>query len=170
MKIKLLKDIPGYKAGHIFETSEGSLGMHTFGYRNEKQRELCHYHYEYLLEDGWAEEIKDDIDIEEIRKSYKLWSQYPYSMAELSKEEQIFLTAYRIVKAVIEKLNGDWKPNWSESNGIIHLFYNHRHNELGWGLTYSIDYSPSFLLKNVEIAQKVISLCESELYILFGVK
>ena len=51
MKIKILKDIPGYKAGHIHDTDKnGVMGDHSNNtYHSTKG----------LIDEGWAEEVKD---------------------------------------------------------------------------------------------------------------
>lgn len=156
MKIKLLKDIPGYEAG--IYNSEEILGITP----------NAHSVYEIikLIEEGFAEEIKDGIDIEEIRKSRRIDLDKFYG--KITIEELEWFCAYRIVKAVIEKLNGDWK--WKigqESNCFISY-------TLKWSFycdnaSEGIQHTILPYCRNNEISKKVISLCEPELKILFNI-
>lgn len=70
MKIKLLKDIPGYVAGTIVHGINGkSCLIYSPAYAVDNSGDkfnLIKYPFETLLSEGFAEEVKDEIDIEEI--------------------------------------------------------------------------------------------------------
>jgi hypothetical protein len=51
MKIKLLKDIPGYKTGEIVITDDDELGIDG----------NYDYFIPWLLANGWAEEVKEGV-------------------------------------------------------------------------------------------------------------
>lgn len=162
-KIKLLKDIPGYKKGEILETKDEiypTIIFSEIGLGFE-------YNVSRLISHGWAEEIKDDIDIEEIRNDYlevKAGGKY---ITNYSDSDAEWFTAYRIVKAVIEKLNGD----------SIELLYAMWNIDYHFGSkTFAPLHDPTKILNilpmcgSAKIAAEVISLCEPELKVLFGVK
>ncbi len=157
MKIKLLKDIPGYSAGTIQEVPNTTLSGYGHSYKVPT-----------LIERGWAEEIKDDIDIEQIREKKKVYAEFYVGIE--TEEELQFFSAYRIVKAVIEKLNGDWFPFWNNTTQLKYdVGYSNSNNrfELNDCKTYQSNIIPH--CKDEETARKVISLCEPELRILFSV-
>ncbi len=169
MKIKLIKDIPGYKAGEVLE-------FEKLGLERTDSRKACYpdYRADILITDGFAEEVKDEIDIEEIRN--ELYAVRNLRTADnFSHSELEFFTSYRIVKAVIEKLNGDWeykhihegrdyyhKDHWSI---ILRDSEFKADNYLNWSLSSILP-----VIKDNQTAEKVISLCEPELKVLFGVK
>lgn len=169
MKIKLLKDIPGYKAGHVHDTKKnGEMGDHS------------NFHYSSLralIEEGWAEEV-DDIDIEEIRKQYNPYPmnrgvkpQDGYLLPKLTFEEMEWITAYRVVKEVIEKLNGDWKPVWDgEVNHKYEIYYSYPEKQFDSEYQKYNMYQQIPVCKDRKTVKQVISLCEPELKILFGVQ
>lgn len=166
MKIKLLKDIPGYKAGEIL-----SANARDHIYRNSDK------YYEYsvisLMEDGWAEEAKDEIDMEEVRRKIgpfrielsindgfdTTWNQ--------SKEEWDFFKAFLVIKHVIDTLNGEEKINTYHS---YELLFNIDKNKIDIVKTMNNKMSLLPFIKDKQTAEKVISLCEPELRILFSVE
>lgn len=164
MKIKILKDIPGYKTGTEIGSSTTTTYKLFWG-KNE-------FVIEDLINEGFAKEIKDDIDIEAIRIFYHSGGTKNKTMPLLlDNEEREFFNSYRIVKAVIDQLNGDWKPGWNdedEEKYYIHYVYISKKK-------FNIDSNEIFQIsilpycKNYEIAQKVIELCEPELKVLFGI-
>ncbi len=164
MKIKILKDIPGYKAGHTHDTEKnGIMGDHSnFTYSSLK----------VLIEDGWAEEIKDGVDIEAIRNAYigiDAWA--PSIMSPDNLDNRRFYKAYLVVKKVIDRLNGDWKPIYEigmEKYFIIG--YDHNSKEFQWDNGSINQYTILPPCKNSEVTNKVMELCEPELKVLFGVK
>lgn len=154
MKIKLLKDIPQYKAGSICEDVKNL----AFG-----------YYYKQLVEEGFAEEIKDDIDMEKIRKYNSIY--FPALGNSITQIEAEWFTAYRIVKAVMDKLNGDWKPNWEDENTEKYtILYNYDVKSFKTDYNYYRKYLILPSCKDEETAEKVISLCEPELKVLFNIK
>lgn len=160
MKIKLLKNFLDCKVG---DKDEDVTRLAMECYLNK------------LIDDGFAEIVKDDIDMEEIRKSFLIEPHHLYDNEYINlpypnKDEAEWFTAYRIVKAVTDKLNGDWKPDWEDENTekyAILYDYDVKSFEIsGWCLSkYSI--IPNY--KDEETAKKVISLCEPELKVLFGI-
>lgn len=222
MKIKLLKDIPGYKAGEILEGLPSGVLYFTPVYASDKETTRpFSFPVDSLIESGWAEEVKDEhicpfdefsiyhcsgekfkelgnlsaceygtkciqaleayykpvsdeIDIEEIRETF-LQKKYNSlhtkgATMEMSGYEADWFTAYRIVKAVIEKLNGDWKPDWSNIDlDKWTIVYNHedKHFTVNNNQYFECTF---WYLKDQDTTKKVISLCEPELKVLFGVK
>lgn len=175
MKIKILKDIPGIIENTIFiPDKEGKI--HVYGNT---------YKVKMLLDSGWAEEIKNEIDIEAIRKSLKITlmedgigTHYdPIAHPERDKPWDIevneieFFTAYRVVKKVIDILNGDWKPDWEGDNyNKYYIRYDWEDKEFTYDSVKYISFNIFPVCKDNSIAQKVIGLCESELKILFDIK
>lgn len=158
MKIKILKDIPGYKAGEY--ESDGFITGH----------EDYEYSASLLVKNGFAEYIKDDIDIEAIRKSFKpIWLTHDL-IPNNTIEEINFIEAYRIIKAVTDQLNGDWKPDYSISQPKFYVYRTTEYFE--WRISADDGIITSIIpkCKDRETAEKVIELCESELKVLFGVK
>lgn len=174
MKIKITKDIPGYKAGEIIETDYLKMTISETAGRE--------YNVKAFIADGWAEEIKDDIDIEAIRKEIKDsskiavigfdWAEEKESTTEsvvvIPMEFEPFITAYRIVKAVIDQLNGDWNPDWNDYNRKTSIRYDDNNG-------FSVDWFYGRvtiipICKDNKTAQKVIELVTEELKVLFGVK
>ena len=161
MKIKIIKDIPGYKAGEIV-TPDADWMFEKEGFR---------YAIESIIHGGFAEEVKEyEIDMEEIRKQiYRTTCSYcEQSMDKEICSDTAWFTAYRIVKAVIEKLNGEWKATGKSSQKVFYIQFSRM------GKCFFSDYwcDASFsmtAIKDQEISQKVIELCEPELKILFGI-
>jgi len=164
MKIKLLKDIPGYKAGETYATAGEFLSYNT---------QWTPYYWSDLIRDGWAEEIKDDIDIEEIRnkvfKSRDVLSSY-WNEIGITAQESDFFTAYRIVKAVIEKLNGDWKPEMEKISHNDFICWSKVSESFKMNDCSKDHVSVIPYIKDHVVGNQVISLCEPELKVLFGVK
>ncbi len=95
-----------------------------------------------------------------------------------------WITAFEKVNATIKKLNGDWKPDWTDyGKGRVtkkdregynqwkwEIVYNHAPQKVFYGSLCTSDQT-SFLLpcRTVEIAKEVIGLCMKELKILFKV-
>lgn len=174
MKIKIIKDIPGYNIGEVTEEEEGYC---------IKKAGVSSYNTSFLLANGFSEEIKDDIDIEAIRNAALEWECLLFVRPQYEKDgingDIKWLTSYRIVKAFIDHLNGEWKPEWEEIKNSRYLS-----EELKWFITgyhlnieefnvvgyYNQIHSIIPACKDKETAQKVIELCEPELKILFGVK
>lgn len=165
-KIKLLKDIPGYKAGEIMEIA---------------RLDIVHSHLllmAVLEEPAMIEIIKDDIDIEKTREAWKYVTYETDTVSGkkwttlMTKEEAEWFTAYRIVKAVIEKLNDGWKPEWGKIGSYYVVQRRHIGGEEFIIANYNLGYETSILpvFESEETAEKVISLCEPELKVLFGVK
>ncbi len=155
MKIKLLKDIAsvmGGKKGDIL----------TF---NDRPEEFFDVVKTVLLNNGWAEEVKDEIDMDEIRKLSYIGKTVEVQ-DEFSKEELYFIYSYRIVKAVIDKLNREYEGDevkmdieYWEENG----FEIQRYKKTG-----TVSLLP--MMNSTLIAKKVIELCGPELKILFNIK
>lgn len=161
MKIKILKDIPGYKAGEEIHVSDIKDATPEKVFNFTKNDGFA-YDYCFLIKDGFAEEIKDDIDIEAIRNRFNKDEIFPIHSDEIN-----FFNAYRIVKAVIDQLNEDWKPD--EETQTYEIYW--------YGSKERMNVFPSMntrsmnpLCKDKETAQRVIELCEPELKVLFGVK
>ncbi len=155
MKIRINKDIPGYKAGEELKTPENmqivSLG-HT-------------YVVNKLIKEGWAEEVKE-LDIDEIRRYYGGEDSWIISGSSLE-----VYSAFTIVSKVIQTLNGDWKLDWKDYNQAKYaIYYNHEGNE--FEIARYSTYQNSILLycKSQEIAEQVIKLCDKELRLLFNVE
>lgn len=168
VKLKILKDIPGYKAGEILGKSEYSLGVNLCG----KNGVNCHYSYEILIKDGWAEEVKEDeIDIEEIREKYFSINVYAPSIGSPEKSsDRDFYHAYLIVKAVTDQLNGTGKVDWKMDGFKYYIDFHHGIKSFG---VTGQQYNQCQILpicKSEEIAKRVIDLCDPELKILFNVK
>jgi len=108
---------------------------------------------------------KDDIDIEKIRHSFDNIQIYMRGTEDrIPKEELKWFTAYRIVKACIENLNGNEKGGVEIASNKIGGIHSH-----GWkGSDNQTNILP--MMKDKKTAEKVISLCEAELKVLFGVK
>lgn len=167
MKIRILRDIPGYEAG---ETVKLSPDIEYGVFFSQNQR---HVTVKSLIRDGWAEEVKDDIDIEAIRKSFKPMWKTNYLIPNTTIEEIKFIEAYRIVKAVIDQLNGEWEPDWNKKTFFISL--DRISSEIKIGTNHDVNYNirnNSSLLpacRDLMSAYEVIRLCEPELRTLFGV-
>lgn len=168
-KIRILKDIPGYKAGEIFDWGSGLLS-YTHSPSGELDRCIL-YSKKELIDLDFAEEVKDEIDMKEIRKQYEPsrvnWGAgriQTYSVPKMTLEECEWFTAYRIVKAVIEKLNAGEKDTFEIYYVHKNLFSYH-----GGGM---FQKQTGFLpmMASEDIAQKVIELCRPELEVLFGAK
>lgn len=173
MKIKIIKDIPGYKAG--YETDERTMSIHSLNGFD--------YTCEGLITCGFAEEIKDDIDIEAIREKYKLFSVHMNNfdkekthswefLPALNEDEMVFINAYRIVKEVIDQFNCDWKPDWEKSISERKYTPSYDYHDKKWYIQSTGFHIENIFppCKNREDCQKVIELCEPELKVLFGVK
>lgn len=207
MKIKLLKDIPGFKAGEIADLENYDL------IGREKPNTLL-YSARNLIRDGWAEEVKDDehncetpgctgevltalgqktlceynewfketiskyipiietgVDIEEIRKDLTIKEWHANTLGGFGGDDfSKWISAYLVVKAVIEKLNGDWKPDWSNIDlDKWTIMYNHedKHFMVNDNQYFECTF---WYLKDQDTTKKVISLCEPEIKVLFGVK
>lgn len=153
MKIKIIKDIPGYKAGEIIillGDTEDTFG-HIPGYEFTRN---------FLINKGFAEIVKDNIDIEHIRTNIS------YYMDKNSDDFE-FVKSYRIVKAVIDQLE---KYSRQERMYEIGLKIGSNGKFAARGLkgkqvTFSI--LPKGKLSTIE---KVIELCDPELKLLFEVK
>lgn len=160
MKIKILKDIPGYKTGELLEFP---INDYVFG--------IYRYQVSVLIKQCFAEVVKDDTDIEAIRKSwYGMPNLYkPYENGKIINLN--FYYAYLVVKAVVDQLNGDWKPDWqNQKQNKIAICYDHDNNLFK---VNSWNYSQESImpyLENKENGKKVIELCEPELKVLFGIK
>ncbi len=152
IKIKLLKNIPGYKTGEILSEVNSFIGS-----------DAVRYHVNYLIGNGYAEEIQDDIDIEKIRKQ-PLGDGGSDRYIKMTDETFDWYKSFQTIKAVIEKLNGIEKRPSSNCeiyrlNGGFALD-DHLEKRIGW--------LPMCFSK--AIGEKVIALCEPELKVLFGVK
>lgn len=160
MKIKFIKNTQGFAIGDIIKKA----GLASVVYSVSVDE---------LIKNGFAEEIKDDIDIEEIRKTFNFKLSTPSEgfWTSGTKEEMEWFIAYRIVKACIEKLNGDWKFELKE-DGDSNFFIDYRLGE-GFindcGASY-FQHSIIPYCKNSLVTQKLISLCEPELKVLFNIK
>lgn len=125
MKIKLIEDIPGYKAREILSRL--------------------------------AEEMKEEIDMEEVRERYNKIETITYD------PEVYWFTAYRIVKHVIEKLD----ENTQDTKGFELMLNKYGNNIEARDRTrkqYHCGFLPSM---SKPTADKVIELCDKELQILF---
>lgn len=235
MKIKLLKDIPGFKAGEILEGLPSSVLYFTPIYASDKETTRpFSFPFDSLVESDWAEEVKevtdtgfgsvdrnhtcshpickgeiyaelgnkmlceysnnnhvsslsfkeaseimrkvvetDEIDMEEVRDKFGLtWETNGIGpmlpiLHKVSETEAKFFTAYRIIKHVIDTLNGDWKFDIENEDYYVPCVHSN-----GKLTTHNFICRSTILpsCKNQETAEKVISLCEPELKILFGVK
>lgn len=172
MKIKLKKDILGYEANAIveFKNVEDSILMWVPDYASGKRVNhiVINYPIEYLLKNGWAEEVTDEIDMEEVRDKFGLtWETNGVGpmlpvLHKVNETEAKFFTAYRIVKHVIDTLNGDSKFEdgfelFRNSLGEFDKTPNHK---------LKFTFLPS--LKDKVTAEKIIEFCKPELEILFG--
>lgn len=173
MKIKILKDIPGYpgyKIGEIIEVPQKGPEVNFF---ESVIMRLAVYEGNAAVV---PEEVKDEIDMKEIREKYDL----PITFGEwlenkvpgcIPFDDLRFFINYRIVKAVIEKLNGTYKVDWrSFHTNKWGIKFNHTTCTLSPWAEERIQYSPIPHCVSLEITEKVIELCEPELKILFGVK
>lgn len=166
MKIKLIRDIPGYKAGKELEGIEVS---------NYEVGSGCRFVYKLkdLISEGWAEEVKE-IDVEVIRSYYKNTEihgrqiDFQLDFASLTISEQNWFKAFLVVKAVIEQLNGDWKADWKDGDENKYIIYSDRGMKLEIERNQIYIFSLLPYCKNKETAQKVIDLCTPELEMLFG--
>lgn len=177
MKIQIIKELPGQVPGkHIISVGEDLI----LRYKSSTGHS-CEFDVRSLILEGFAEEIKDDIDIEEIREERgRKENRMKYNWTQvMSQKERIWFDAYVTVKAVIEKLNGGWEPNWNIHESVNEFapenenyFIQYSNKRKLFSDTYNYWTKVSLLpeCKNSEIAQKVISLCEPELKILFEVK
>ncbi len=153
---------------------EGGSDTFLINVVNRNDERDAQYQTKYLIEQGWAEEIKDDIDIEEIRNYFRsllksFVSNTPFGVdIACSNEQGEFFTAYRIIKAVIEKLNGDWKDSFEELkffpeySTVSEEWFDQDCNPIAKGLLP--------FCKSENVAKQLISLCEPELKVLFGVE
>lgn len=166
MKIRILQDIPGYKAGDIIVSSEGSeaVNLTTHGYDNI----TCHYNYDYLLKNGWAEEVKD-IDIKEIRERFfSIAVYYPSIGNPETMEDRKFYMAYLVVKTTINLLNKEAIVNPYGTYAITSYLY-------GGKMFFDVveiqqRHSILPIIESRDVAEEVIKLCEPELKVLFRVK
>lgn len=162
MKIKILKDIPGYSATEVFDWGDGVLS-YINSPSNGTLRKIT-YSKRELVDLGFAEEVKDEIDIGKIRREYgAIYDHESNSLPALGMAESEFFSAYRIVKAVIEKLNGNLTGNWEivkyeKGPTFTTQFYNGSKHNLLPGIALEKD------------TYTVLKLCKPELEILFGVK
>lgn len=170
IKVKLLKDIPGYGKGFIFESNVIHVPVHGDG----------KYSLIELVQEGWAEEIKDDIDIEEIRKDF---TPYIFGRTDSGKygtfsgEELAWFNSYRMVKAVIEKLNTiDVEkpiPKDAVYNDDMWTIRCDRYRETCTFRVSNLPWREGSILpriRNVGDAKELIALVPEELKVLFGVK
>ena len=67
MKIRLLKDIPGYKKGEITDLTLKGYGNYYALYGKDSLDGAGDYSVNYLIGHGWAEEVKEEVDIENDR-------------------------------------------------------------------------------------------------------
>ncbi len=162
MKIKILKDIPGLDASASREIStEGdriTISNHA-------------YNVQSLLRDGWAEEVKDEVDIEEIRGKYFSIDVYAPSIGSPEKgSNRTFYKSYLIVKTVIDELNDGWEPDFKKGDFNYQIDYQHPVQNFGV-VGYLFNRANILpVCKSKEVAKKVIELCGPELKILFNVK
>lgn len=152
MKIKILKDIPGYKKDEVLDCSK---------YQPNKYD----YKVSYLIEDGYAEEVKE-IDIDEIRQYNKWcisdWNNSITFYKDLGEKELEWFSAYRIVSEVIRQLN-DQTPERDE----VEIYWCVDDGEFkslcsGGGRSNILP-----VCNSEKIADEVIRLCEEELKTLF---
>lgn len=163
MKIKLLKDIPCYSQGSEITL----LNINdTFGNKHS-------FKAKHLIEEGWAEEIKDEPKIEFYRKHFNLQMiQGAHTNGcdlPVTQREAEWFTSYRIVKALIDTLNGDWKSSFDSNKTNYAIEYNNSSDcfsVTGWDWT-NVSIFP--YCKDRETARKVIKLCGPELKILFSI-
>ncbi len=159
MKIKLLKDLPWVSRGNIIETNDGTV---AFGSSSLSIVDL--------FAGEFIEEVKDDIDIEEIRKQHTWKESWGQQFLSLSPDEHDFFTAYRIVKAVIEKLNGDWKPDMEDKDQVFWEAMWDKSDNAFKTMDCRRVSCMNIPAASEEVIKKVIALCEPELKVLFGVK
>lgn len=162
MKIIILKDIPGYKAGDTIKSSQ-ECGSDLERFR---------YDYQLLIDTGWAKEFTHGIDIIEIRKK-PLGDDGPARYINMSHPTYDWFKAYQIVKTVIDELNEDWKEKWrtEQANCLITCEYKSPQDPFFRVVKYA-NHKMSILpnCKDEATAEKVIELCKPELEVLFGVK
>lgn len=176
MKIKILKDIPGFKAGEELGSEvviEGKYLVCIPGYAMNGSREkhdIIKYPIDQLQTWGFIQEIKYDVDIEAIRQKVSIEVGIFESKTNDYLPESKWFKSYLTVKEVITQLNGDWKPIYEV--GMDHyqiLGYNYDEKKL----IHDQDYYRLFTLlppcRDVNVAEKVIELCEPELKVLFKV-
>lgn len=170
MKIKLLKDIPGYKAGETFP--EVGRFMEVIDSRKPSSDLQLTYKYDVsdLISEGWAKEVKDEIDMKEVRERYETYCD-TFVHTQISPKEMEFFHAYRIVKYVIDTLNGDWIPEWNLISDCGLQIEWDAVNKDFFSAYMDRQYRKTFLpmIENDEKASKVIELCGPELKILFNI-
>lgn len=162
-KIRLTAALGNYPKGTEFSMDERS------------SRPVVAFTVTDLLEDGYAEEITDDVDIEAIRKNHVSWSvgggttEFGFQMSE---KDIAFVGAYFIVKAVIDQLNGDFKIKWSKDNNEdkYHIYYDWNGSKFVPDDVWLSQFSILPYCKDKKTAQRVIELCDPELKVLFGVR
>lgn len=156
--IRIIKEIPGYKKGDVFVMD--NMAMPVQGSKTDS------YEIYGLIDDGFAEEIKDEIDIEKIRKDNKLQEGW-----DLTCEERNFIDAFRVVSRVIEELNGDWEADWEDrEQDKFDIRYEHSSKEFHWSIWNEEQYSMLPSCKSRDVVEKLVSLVEPELKTLFHIK
>lgn len=124
---------------------------------------------EVLVELELAEEIKDDIDIEAIRKEFHYYTGEGIYRKYGSKKIEFF-NALLMVTKVIDQFNGDWKPDWNNNALKYYIYYYSIDKQFHYSSGYEMNQSIIPYCKDKETAQRVIELCGPELKVLFGVK
>jgi len=162
MKIRIIKEIPGYKKGDVFVMD--NMGMPVQGSKTDS------YEIYGLIDDGFAEEIKD-VDIEKIRREEGVVESRNNNTYYVSEQESIFLQAFRVVSRVIKELNGDWEADW-EDNTKTKYFIEYNHASKKFWTNDAYKYQASLLpeISTEDIVDKVIELVEPELKTLFHIK
>lgn len=165
-KIKILSNIPGFSSGDTPEVEEGTVKAYGHRYRAVK-----------LIESGWAEEVREEIDIGAIRSRAKLIQLYSgnseksIAYRQIPEEKMKFFNAYEIVRAFIDQLNGEWKPVYEAGMDSYRIL---GYNFDTGSLMHDQDSYRLFTIlppvQDAEKADRVIELCQKELEVLFGVK
>lgn len=159
MKIRIIKEIPEAKKGDIFPVNGGFICTENTNYRISS-----------LIKEGFAEEIKDDIDIEKIRQEEDV-KYFSLAGADIKPSESEFLQAFRVVSRVIEELNGDWEADWEDrEQDKFDIRYEHSSKEFHWSIWNEEQYSMLPSCKSRDVVEKLVSLVEPELKTLFHIK
>ncbi len=163
MKIRILKDIPGYKAGTDIDSPAGcgTHGFHNGGVGFQ-------YDYSYLIKEGFARDVTDEIDIDAIRDGNRVRNINMQDGLDGSKSAANFIAAYMTVRQVVDQLN-----ELEECGGkfAVALAKNHGGKLFaGRDITHKMfHYSIIPFCRNMNLAERLVELCEPELRVLFNV-
>ena len=161
MRIRILKDIPGYRAGETEDVPRnGQITKHGHNYVVSR-----------IIKEGFAEEVMETVDIEAIRTKMQLWTKDDYGHVHFIKGINIlevdWFSAYRIVREVITRLNDGWEADCDNYRKKYIIAHDEDGFRGDWLYSRASQLPP---IKDEETARKVIDLCTPELEILFDIK